>query len=146
MSIMNSNFEDTTKALQELAQFEIDGSNIVSQAIENIDNNEIKSTLISIKQECEENIRELESLIHEQGLEAPRHTKDFKGFIMQGYTAIRGITGDQGVLNALHTNIQMLIKAFEKALKADLPSEIKSHLQKIYEIDKRHLNYVASRI
>jgi uncharacterized protein (TIGR02284 family) len=143
---MTTNIEDTAKTLQELTQYEIDGSFIVSQAIDSINNNEIKSSLSTIKQECELNIKELASIINEFGEKAPEYSKDFKGYFMQGYTALRGMTSDQGVLKALHTNIQMLLKAFEKVLNSDIPDNIKSKIRRIYEIDRHHLQYVASRI
>ncbi|MCP5369380.1 MAG: DUF2383 domain-containing protein [Rickettsiaceae bacterium] len=140
------NLEDTAKTLQELCQYEIDGSFIISQAIDNINNNEIKTDLTRIKQEYENNIKQLASMIKECGGEVPSYSKDFKGFFMQGYTSLRGLTGDQGILNALDTNIKMVIKAFEKVLNSDLPENVRSQLQKIHNNGQEHLNYVAGQI
>lgn len=140
------NMEDTAKLLQDLSQREIDASFLLGQAIENVNNTAIKDSLIKAREEREKNIKNLSALIHQYGKEAPAHTKDFKGYFMQGYLAMRGWTSDQGLMRALHSNLQMLIGAYEDALKKELPTEAREKISQLHEIAKTHLKYIASQM
>lgn len=139
------NVEDVAATLQSLAQYEIDGSFIISQAMASARNTNISEHLSEIREECEKNIEELAELICQYGREAPEHSRDFKGFFMQGYTGMRGLVSDKGAMRALQTNIGLVAKAYEKALESDLPSEVKEKLQALYKNVKDHLEYVASQ-
>lgn len=140
------NIEETAKLLQDLSQREIDASFLLGQAIENVNNTAIKDSLIKAREEREKNIKNLSELIHQYGKEAPTHTKDFKGYFMQGYLAMRGLTSDKGLMSALHNNLQMLIGAYEDALKKGLPTEVREKVSQIHEIAKAHLKYTASQM
>lgn len=104
--------------------------------------------MLLLKQErnVKKNIKTLSELIHQYGKEAPMHTKDFKGYFMQGYLAMRGWTSDQGLMRALHSNLQILIGAYEDALKRELPTDVREKVSQIHEIVKDHLKYVASQM
>ncbi|MBN8828025.1 MAG: DUF2383 domain-containing protein [Sphingobacteriia bacterium] len=141
-----ANNEDVAKHLQTLTQYEIDGSFILSQAIDNVKNKALKEKLTKMKVECERNIKDLAALTHEYGREAPIHSRDFKGFFMQGYAAMRGLVSDKGVMSALHTNSKLILNAFEEALNSDLPDHVKTRLQRIYNTKKSHLDYFASQM
>lgn len=140
------NVEHTAKLLQDLSQREIDASFLLGQAIENVTNLTIRDSLIKAREDCEKNIQALSELIHQHGKEAPTHTKDFKGYFMQGYLAMRGWTSDQGLMRALHSNLQMLIGAYEDALKKELPEGVREKVSQIHESAKDHLRYVASQM
>ncbi len=138
--------EDTTKILQDLTHHEIDASFLLEQAVKNANNLAIKDSLIEARNDCEKNIKTLADLLHRYGKKAPAHTKDFKGYFMQGYLAMRGWTSDQGLMRALHSNLQMLIGAYEDALKRESPDDVKEKIAQIHEIAKDHLRYVASQM
>lgn len=138
--------EDTTKILQDLTHREIDASFLLGQAIENVKNGAIKGSLIEARDDCEKNRKNLADLLHRYGKEAPPHTKDFKGYFMQGYLAMRGWTSDQGLMRALHSNLQILIGAYDDALGKELPDDVKMKVAQIHEIAKDHLRYVASQM
>ncbi len=113
--------------------------------MENVNNQSLKDRLIKIKEECEENIKELSNLIRKYGREAPAHSKDFKGFFMQGYAAMRGALSDKGAMKALHTNSQMILKAFESTLDIPLPEDAQDAIQKIYKKKKKTHEYIESQ-
>lgn len=144
--VITENIDSVAKTLQYLAQYEIDGSFLLEQAIASIRNAALKEKLLKIREECEGNIRELSDLIRSYGREAPSHSRDFKGFFMQGYVGMRGLISDQGAMKALHTNLEMLTRAFEKALKSDFPSETRMKINKIYQNAKAHLEYIATQM
>lgn len=125
--------EETVKTLQNLAQYEIDQSFLLSHCVNNINDTSIKENILKIKRECEDNVRILSQLIKKYGGESPTYSQDFKGYFMNGYAAMRGAFTDQGALKALHTNLKLIDKAFESALKASLPQDAKDTIKKIHE-------------
>lgn len=134
------------KALQQLSQAEIDASFLLGQAIDNINNSNLKTELQKIKTQTEEHIKTLASIIHTTGNEAPAYSRDFKGFFMQGYAAMRGALSDQGVIIALHTNLKRILEVYESELNAsNLPSDTKTKIRTIYETKRKHLNYLATQ-
>jgi uncharacterized protein (TIGR02284 family) len=146
MIINKNNKEEDIKLLQNLTQYEIDHSFLISQCIDNIRNQALKDKLLKMHEECKSNIQELSSLITKYGGEKLDYTKDFKGFFMQGYAAMRGLTSDQGAMSALHTNSKIILKSYESALNYALPTDIKQTVRKIYESKKSWLEYIESKI
>ncbi|WP_032113706.1 DUF2383 domain-containing protein [Candidatus Paracaedibacter symbiosus] len=139
--------ENVAKILQELAQAEIDASFLIRQAMENINSSVLREKLRQFKQQCEEHIKVLSNLVHAYGREAPSYSRDFKGFFMQGYAAMRGLLSDKGVMAALHTNLQKIVKIYESQLNSsDLPEDVKAKIKEIYESDHKILQYVATQL
>lgn len=134
--------EQTIKCLKSLAQYEIDCSFIIQQAMDSVSDDNFRSKIAKIKQECDENIKELSDMITKYGADAPEFSRDFKGFFMQGYVGMRGLISDGGVMKALKTNTKMLLDAFSKALDSDIELEAKELVQNIYDNAKEHLEYI----
>lgn len=137
--------ESTAKIFQELAQAEIDASFLISQAMDNVNNSVLREKLLQFKQQSEEHIKTLGNFVRDAGREPPSYSKDFKGFFMQGYAAMRGLISDQGVMAALHTNLQRILKVYESHLNSITDDSIKSVVKKIYDEDKKILEYVATQ-
>ncbi|MDB6096309.1 MAG: hypothetical protein JWM09_587 [Francisellaceae bacterium] len=140
------NVDDTAKELIHLAQWEIDNAYILSHASLNLENEQLRDKILAIRQDCEQNIHQLRELIHKAGREAPPYSRDFKGFFMQGYTTMRGLLSDKGLLAALHTNMQLSTNAFGNACKLHLPEEIKEIVKRIYENKQKQSNEILSML
>jgi len=138
--------EETVKELQKLTQYEIDESFLIGQCIDNIKDQALKARLLTIKTECENNIKELSDLVKQFGGEPPEYSKDFKGYFMNGYAAMRGAFTDQGVLKALHTNFKLILKPFESSINSSFPTETKETLKKIYENKKKIIKDIETQL
>lgn len=138
--------EDTVKVLQKLTQYTIDESFLISQCVDNLSNQSIKDKLQSLNSKCSENIKELSTLLVKYGGNDPDYSKDFKGYFMSGYAAMRGIFTDQGTLNALHTNLKLILKAFDSALNSPLPADVKETIKRIYEDNKKAIQTIETQI
>jgi uncharacterized protein (TIGR02284 family) len=134
------------KELNSLAQYEIDKSFMLNEAIESVNDPEIKKKLLSFKENAEKNISKLLSHVKELGGKPVSYSKDFKGYFMQGYVTIRGITSDVGVLRALHTNEKLVLSAYEKALKLNFPKDIAATIQDIYNENEELNRYLTEQI
>ncbi len=132
--------------IKTLVQYEIDHSFLMEQAIHNLENQVIKDELVSYRNEIEDNIKKLSVTIEKLGGKAPNHSRDFKGFFLQGYAAMRGLTSDHGVLQALHTNEKLISKAYEKALKLAFPEDLKALVEESYQPNKEVFDYVKKQV
>jgi uncharacterized protein (TIGR02284 family) len=135
---------EVAKTLGSLCQYTIDESFLLSQTIEKIDNKGIGQKFVSFKDEAEGFIKELSDHIRKLGKEPPNYSRDFKGFLMQGWEAIRGLASDEGVLQALQTNIQRIIKAYEEALRLDLPGDAKAILLRISNATQKLNDHIVN--
>ena len=142
----SENITEITNVLYSLTQYEIDKSFIVSQALTNTRNQILRENLLKIREETEKDIDKLSLLLEQYGKKPPEHSVDFKGFFMQGYVGMRGFISDQGILKALHTNMQIIMNAFEKALEDSLSEEVKEKIRSVQENSRQHLNYFAAQI
>ena len=138
--------EETVKELQKLTQYEIDESFLISQCLDNLKDQALKARLLTIKNECENNIKDLSDLVKQYGGELPEYSKDFKGYFMNGYAAMRGAFTDKGVLKALHTNLKLILKAFESSIKSSLPTETTEILKKICENKRKIIKDIETQL
>ena len=138
--------DDIAKELYALTQYSIDGVFILSQASESLSNNALKAKILTFRDEAEEHMKELSALVEQYGRTPPSYTRDFKGFFMQGYTALRGMMSNKGVMEALHGNFKIIINAYEKALKMQLPEEVKEKVRSILESKRKQDAYVVSQL
>lgn len=142
-STMNN--QDVVEHLKSLVHYEIDHSFLLEQAVHNLTDSDVVKKIGSYRDEVEDNIKKFSSAIEKLGGEAPDHSRDFKGFFMQGYAALRGIASDHGVLQALDSNERLILDAYEKVLRLDLPQEAKEVVQKGYDKDKELFQTVQAQ-
>ncbi|MCE3237442.1 MAG: hypothetical protein K0R24_423 [Gammaproteobacteria bacterium] len=137
-----SHIVDTIKPL---VQYEIDSTFILAQAISCLSDKTLRDKLSEFREECENNIKTLSEILVDHGGEAPEHTRDFKGFFMQGYTGMRGLISDEGAMKALATNTRMLVDAFRDALKGEnMPLDVREKVKKVLNNAEEHLKYFES--
>lgn len=129
-----------------LVQLDIDAVHAYSHAIDRIDIQEIKTELTRFRGDHEQHVRDLSPIIQRLGGEAPEFKPDFKGYFIQGMTALRSITGNEGALKAMKTNEQLTNKTYDTALGWDLPADVRSIVQKNRDDERRHLAYITECI
>ena len=139
------NNQEAVKHLKSLAQYEIDHSFLMQQAVHNLKDSETTQKLGAYRDSIENNIKQLGAAIEKLGGEAPEHAKDFKGFFMVGYAALRGLTSDHGVLQSLDSNEKIIMDAYEKVLRLELPEEAHKVIQEAYDKNKDILQTVHAQ-
>jgi hypothetical protein len=138
--------KETAKELERLTQYVIDSSFLFSQAHDSLNDQTIREQILSFQQDAEKEITSLSGLIGVYKGKVPTYGRDFKGFFMTGYSAIRGVTSDEGVLRALDTNLQRIIDAFDKSLEKTLPNDVRSAVTSVRGQLKSSADYVAQHI
>jgi rubrerythrin len=127
-----------------LVQLDIDAVQAYGQAIDNIDIPEIRERLDDFREDHERHIDELSAAIRRLGGEPPERAADFKGYLIEGYTAIRGAMGIAGALRAMKMNEILTNTTYEQALALDLPNDVMAIIGRNREDERRHLAYIEA--
>ncbi len=134
------------KNLSSLAQLDIDAVHAYGQAMKNIDVAMVRNQLSRFQADHERHITDLSECIRRLGEEPPEYARDFKGFLLEGFTAIRSATGTEGALKAMKSNEEKTNKDYNAALSWDLPADVRAIVQRNYEDERRHLAYVEEAL
>lgn len=132
--------------LNKLIQLDIDAAEAYKQALKNIDNKEVFDTINQFCLDHERHIVELTQAIRNLGGTAIERSQDMKGFLIEGFTAIRSATGTEGALKAMKMNEKLTNYQYNEAVGFDFPVEIKSLIQKNYADEQRHLAYIENAL
>ena len=137
---------DVVKKLSTLVQLDIDAIHAYEQAIEKIENVQVQDQLTRFKEDHRRHVENLSSLIQRHGGQAPEYSRDFKGFLIQGFTALRSVTGTEGALKAMKSNELLTNKTYDEALSWDLADDVKDVVKRNREDERLHLNYIEKAI
>src|SRR6185437_7161094 len=130
---------DLIKNLSSLVQLDIDAIHAYRQAIKEIDVQEIRQKLTEFEQDHENHVQNLSQQISQLGGEPPVFKQDFKGFLIEGFTALRSKTGTEGALKAMKGNEKLTNAVYDRALSWDLPLDVRSVVEKNRVDERRHL-------
>lgn len=129
-----------------LVHLDIDAIHAYDQAIEKIEIQSIKNQLRIFREDHFRHANELSAEVKKMGGTPPEFKKDFKGFVLQGFTALRSVTGTEGALHAMETNEKLTNATYEKALSWDLPQGVRSIVERNREDERRHLEFIRRAI
>jgi uncharacterized protein (TIGR02284 family) len=136
--------EKVISVLNDLIQLDIDAVHAYGQAIDNVEESVVRSRLLEFQNDHERHIRELGQEVLNQGGTPIEHKRDFKGFLIEGMTAIRSATGTRGALKAMRTNEVLTNRQYDKALEEALPPRVRDLVMRNRDDERRHLQYIDS--
>lgn len=136
--------EKVISVLNDLIQLDIDAVHAYGQAIDAVEDSVVRGRLLEFQNDHERHIRELGQTVREQGGTPIEHKRDFKGFLIEGMTAIRSATGTKGALKAMKTNEVLTNRKYDKALEEDLPPRVRDLVLRNRDDERRHLQYIES--
>lgn len=132
--------------LNDLIQLDIDAVNAYEQAIKRIDIPQVAHDLEQFKGDHQRHIEELSAAVRRLGSEPPELSPDVKGYLIEGFTALRSLTGTEGALKAMRSNEKTTNKNYQKALSEDLPPEIEEIVRRGRDDERRHLLYIENAL
>lgn len=138
--------KELLKQLEDLSQLDIDAVHAYTSAIERIDLPDVKERLTAFRGDHERHITDLAPLIERMGGTPPKQTPDFKGFMIQGFTAVKSMLGNESALKAMKSNEELTNKTYDDALKQDFPSDVRSVIERNRDDERRHLEYIEQCI
>jgi uncharacterized protein (TIGR02284 family) len=141
-------FEKTIESIMnDLIQLDVDASHAYAQAIKEIKEKDIQQQLIDFQGDHERHIKELSKLLKILGGEPIEPTRDFKGFVIEGMTALQSLMGTQGALKAMLTNEKITNKKYADALDHNgFTQEARQLIQNNFNDEKRHLEYIKQKL
>ena len=138
--------KEIAKRLSSLAQLDIDAVHAYKEAIERVEDPQVRENLVRYREDHERHVSELSAEISRLGETPPEFSVDFKGFFIQGFTSLRSMTGTEGALNAMHTNEKLTNKNYSEASIWNLRTNIQAIINLAYEDEKRHLQYIEMEL
>jgi uncharacterized protein (TIGR02284 family) len=140
--------QKVVELLADLAQLDIDASHAYEQALKNIDQEEVYRHIDMFRNDHLRHIDELNSLIEKYDGEPVENTQDFKGYLIEGFTSLRSMTGTEGALKAMESNEVLTNKNYKNALDkaTTVPEDVKKLLQANYGDEQRHLDYIRNTL
>jgi len=140
-----SNVEAADK-LSSLVKLDIDAVHAYNQAIAQIDLLPIKEQMIKYRQDHERHIEHLSKVIIALGVTPPTLTQDFKGYLIEGFTALRSMTGTEGALKAMKTNEELTNKKYRESASLPFSPNIKALIERNYQDEQAHLKFVEEML
>jgi rubrerythrin len=138
--------KDVLKQLEKLAQLDVDAWHAYGEAIESVEDQEVAGTMRLMQDDHERHYRALSGKITGLGGDAPEFSKDFKGFLIEGFTSARSSTGTRGALKAMETNEKMTNKAYGEAETMIFPSDVGMIIREFANDERRHLEYIREQL
>lgn len=138
--------KDVIDHLQALIKLDIDAIHAYDQAIKRIEQPLFRDRLVTFQEDHRRHVDDLSAKMRELGETPPAFTPDFKGFFLEGFTALRSMTGTKGALEAMETNERLTTSRYEKASSLDFPSDIAILIKQNYADEQRHLSFIREAI
>lgn len=145
---MNNSNENVIDTLTELHQLEVDANNAYEEAIKRFRDPEIKTTFLDFKQDHENHLDEIETLLAAMNTPVPKRSKDFKGFLIESMTILRSSISDEQALKAMKQNEETVYDKYEKCLEkiGFQNSEVKLMIQSALNDESKHYDYILSKL
>lgn len=138
--------KDMADKLRSLAQLDIDAVHAYDQAIDQIEHIGIRQQISQFREDHNHHVQNLSRIITELGETPPEFSRDFKGFFIEGFTALRSATGTEGALKAMQTNENMTNKKYDEARSLPFRQDIKAVVEQNYSDEQRHLRYIEQTL
>jgi uncharacterized protein (TIGR02284 family) len=129
------------KRLHDLAQLDIDAVHAYEQAIERVGYDDIREKLRDFQDDHRRHIESLSAFLRDLDVKPP-DSPDLKGYLIEGFTAIRSVTGTKGALEAMEGNEKLTNRKYGEASALDFPPEILKVVKSNLADEERHLGYI----
>jgi rubrerythrin len=121
---------------------DIDAAEAYNQALRKIDDTEVFQTISHFRNDHLRHIKELSAAVISLGGKPIEHKQDIKGYFIEGFTALRSITGMEGALKAMQGNERITTARYERALHMNFPPNLLALVQRNYADEARHLSQI----
>jgi len=141
---MNNN--EICDYLNKLIQLDFDASRAYKQAIDEIDDPQVKATIRTFQADHDRHCSDLSYKVETLGGTPIELKRDIKGAFLEGLTAIRSATGTDGALKAMESNEKLTNKKYSQAMEQDFPFDVKDVIRRNYDDEQRHLAYIQEEL
>lgn len=131
--------------LNEVLQADVDAVGTYQDAIDAIDELNIKNQLYDFKRDHERHIADLEALVQRSGGK-PVRKADLKGMLQRGFTKVAGLVGTEASLRAMLKNEKTTNGVYAHHLQMGFPPDILEVLRRNYNDEQRHYAWIDAAL
>lgn len=140
------NQREISELVRDLIQLDVDAIHAYDQSVRALDATPLQGTLAEFRLDHQRHVLELSQALLAMGEAPPPFSSDVKGYVLEGFTALRAMTGAEGALLAMRANEQLTNTTYAKALAKPLPAELLAIVRRSYADEQRHLAYIESAL
>lgn len=137
---------EMAEVLSSLVQLDVNAAHAYREAMEHMSVISLKEQFRDFTHRHNENVEALTKVIRALDVVPPEPSRDFKGFLMEGYSAIRGSTGIEGALKAMKTNTEYINKKYREATALPLTPNILALVEHNYQNVRTELEFLERAI
>lgn len=137
---------EMAEELGDLLHLDVDAVQAYNEAIERIEEHDIRMKLSAYRDDHQRHVAELTDAIRTMGQEPPPPKPDLKGRLMEGMTALRSAIGTDQALKAMRQNELITRKAYERINEKYWPEDVREMLQRGFADERQHLTYIEQRL
>jgi hypothetical protein len=137
--------DEVARKIYDLIQLDIDAVRAYAQAIDGVDeeHDDVAAQLAVFQADHQVHVAALSAALLAVGREPPDYKADFKGFLIEGMTAIRAKLGTLQALKAMRQNELLTNRRYQEAVELDgIPAEIMLIIETGRDDEARHLAYI----
>lgn len=122
-----------------LIQLDVDAVNAYEEAIQRIDDDDIRDEMKKFQADYRRHIAQLSVVVTDLGGQPPELGRDVRGYLLEAMTAVMSAVGTKPALRALHACAKIVSRTYHDAVTVDLPPRITSVVKRHAEDEERHL-------
>lgn len=138
--------QETADKLNSLIKLDVDAVSAYNQALDQIDVPDVEAQMTRYRDDHERHITALSEIVEKLGEKPAERSKDFKGFLIEGFTMLRGAGGTQAALQAMETNEKLTNKKYGEAMNWDVSAEVHDVITMNYQDEREHLTYIERQL
>jgi len=134
--------KDMVEQITDLIKLDWDAAECYDRAIEHIETPDVYQNISRFADDHRRHVDRLSEYMESIGETPPKKSKDMKGYFLEGFAALRSMTGEDGALKALHSSEKMTNKAYREAVENEnLGEESMRLVMENYDDEKKHIAY-----
>lgn len=137
---------EMARVLSSLAQLDINAVYACDQAIPSTELISLRDQLREFRNRHYQHVVSLGKVITALGVIPPEYSPDFKGYLMEGLTAVRGSMGIEGALKAMMTNEEHIMKKYREASALPFTPSIKELVDHHYRDVQGHVELLQKML
>ncbi len=132
--------------LKDLAQLDFDAAAAYQAAIDRLENAQFKTALSEFRDDHLRHTRDLGECLRAIG-KTPPQEGDMKQILAKGKVVIGGLMGDRAILEAMRTNEDDTVTAYDRAVAhRNCPQTVLDVLERAQQDEHRHCAWMVSTI
>ena len=136
------NNDELIDKLSSLAKLDIDAAHAYEQSLDEIDVPDVQARFVGFHDDHERHIDEIFMAITTLGGTPPERTRDFKGFLIQGFVAISKLGGTDACLKSMASNERLTNEKYKEATTWTAPADIAEMIENNCRDERRHLEFI----